>query len=117
MTRVRHRPGLALPAATPHIKAMRPTLLFLAAVASTASTALPAMAAAADDAPHVATLELFGSLPEARQHCPNDAVIRIVLPDGFYLHGDRGMGGNSISRVFVCSGEAVQVFTARKTAH
>ena len=67
----------------------------------------PAQGQAAPDAP-AARIELFANLAEARAHCPADAVIQVVLPDGFYLHGDRGMGGVSLDQVFVCKAEALR---------
>ena len=77
---------------------------------------VPTAHAAEPEATPVQTLTLFGSLAEARHHCPEDRVIKIVLPDGFYLHGDRGFGGSSLNQVFVCSSEAASIFATRKPA-
>ncbi|HEY1722640.1 MAG TPA: hypothetical protein VGG27_15455 [Magnetospirillaceae bacterium] len=79
---------------------------------------VPRLAIAAEDAATPPRLPLFGSVEEARHHCPNDTVIRIDLPEGFYLHGDRGIGGASLDRVFVCRDEAQAIWTApHKPSH
>ena len=83
--------------------------LLLYALGLAAFAAVPALAG--DDPPKpLPAFPLFGDEAEARAHCPADTVLRIDLPDGFYLHGDRGFGGVSLDHVFVCRDEAARSF-------
>ncbi len=92
-------------------------LLSCLAAGLAASVTTAAVAAEPNPQPAVPTLTLFGSLPEAQKHCPNDIVVQLVLPEGFYLHGDRGFGGSSLDHVFLCANEAEAVFAWRKLGH
>lgn len=70
----------------------------------------PAWAAESDPPKASPTLQLFAEEAEARAHCPTDRVIRIEMPEGFFLHGDRGFGGVSLDHVYLCRDETVGLF-------
>ena len=69
-----------------------------------------AAAAEPDSAASAPILRLFASEAEAHAHCPADKAIRIELPDGFFLHGDRGFGGASLDHVYICRDEVTRLF-------
>jgi len=92
---------------------MRISILLLAALLAGFALAAPGgVARAAENDPPRPTLalRLFDDEAAARAHCPADTVLRIDLPDGFFLHGDRGFGGVSLDHVFVCRDEAARAF-------
>ncbi len=84
-------------------------LVLCAAITIWVAIAIPARAD--EPAPDIA---LFATRDEAKAHCPADIVIEITLPEGFYLHGDRGFGGASLGRVFVCRSEILGAAAARR---
>ena len=79
-----------------------------AAIAAVAAGFIGTVAIAQADQP-VQRIDLFATLAEAQLHCPGGGVIDIRLPEGFYLHGDRGFGGASLDRVYLCRGELARV--------
>lgn len=76
---------------------------------------LAPVADAADPDRGSPTLRLFANEAEARAHCPADKAIRIELPDGFFLHGDRGFGGASLDHVYVCRDEVTHLFAGQRS--
>lgn len=107
------RPELVLRSKAPHMTRMRIVghAGFVVGLMGLTLAVAPLRALAVEsDAARTPTLTLFGSEAEARAHCPGDTVAKVILPDGFFLHGDRGMGGTSLARIFVCRDEALGVF-------
>jgi hypothetical protein len=80
-----------------------------------ASAPYSATAAQPDSIAATPTVRLFASEAEAHAHCPTDKPIRIELPDGFFLHGDRGFGGASLDHVYICRDEVTRLFAGRRS--
>lgn len=94
------QPGrlIAVPGAAPMIAAVS-----LLALGVASGTGLPR--ATADE-----SLRLFSDHASAAAHCPGDVIVRIQLPDGFFLRAEPGYG-ESLGQVYICRKEAVRIMT------